>query len=233
MVARLDGEERARRALIGAVSHDLRTPITALRLLADADRGRRRRRDDVARVRRAHAPHVTPSATLIDDLFELTRLEAGELRWSMEQVALDELVARHRRGDAPGAEPRRRGGRRAASRRRPAGARRRRDVQRVLFNLIQNAIRHTPADGTVTVRAARAGEGVEIEVADTGAGIPAEDARAGLRPFHRSTRRARTRAPASGSRSRARSSRPTAGASGSPTPRGDVGAGPAGHGRQC
>jgi len=40
----------------------------------------------------------------------------------------------------------------------------------VLFNLIQNAIRHTPADGSVTVRAASAGSSVEIEVADTGAG---------------------------------------------------------------
>jgi signal transduction histidine kinase len=44
-------------------------------------------------------------------------------------------------------------------------------LQRVLFNLIQNAIRHTPADGSVTVRAEPAGEWVEIEVADTGEGI--------------------------------------------------------------
>jgi signal transduction histidine kinase len=44
-------------------------------------------------------------------------------------------------------------------------------IQRVLFNLIQNAIRHTPADGSVTVRAAIAGDGVQVEVADTGSGI--------------------------------------------------------------
>jgi signal transduction histidine kinase len=48
-------------------------------------------------------------------------------------------------------------------------------IQRVLFNLIQNAIRHTPADGSVTVRAVRALEGVQIEVADTGTGIAAPD----------------------------------------------------------
>jgi signal transduction histidine kinase len=46
-------------------------------------------------------------------------------------------------------------------------------LQRVLFNLIRNAIRHTPADGSVTVRAEPAGNWVEIEVADTGEGIPA------------------------------------------------------------
>jgi len=45
----------------------------------------------------------------------------------------------------------------------------------VLFNLIQNAIRHTPADGSVTVRAARTATDVEIEVADTGSGIAAAD----------------------------------------------------------
>jgi signal transduction histidine kinase len=48
-------------------------------------------------------------------------------------------------------------------------------LQRVLFNLIQNAIRHTPADGSVTVSAERAQDHLEIEVADTGHGIaPAE-----------------------------------------------------------
>ena len=45
----------------------------------------------------------------------------------------------------------------------------------MLFNLIQNAIRHTPADGSVTVRAASAGSSVEIEVADTGEGIAPGD----------------------------------------------------------
>ena len=44
-------------------------------------------------------------------------------------------------------------------------------LQRVLFNLIQNAIRHTPADGSVVVRAQRAPAAVEIEVADSGEGI--------------------------------------------------------------
>src|SRR6185503_2687782 len=51
-------------------------------------------------------------------------------------------------------------------------------LQRVLFNLIQNAIRHTPADGSVVVRAEPSATGVEIEVADTGSGIaPDERAR--------------------------------------------------------
>ena len=75
-------------------------------------------------------------------------------------------------------------------------------LQRVLFNLIQNAIRHTPADGSVTVRAEPAGEWVEIEVADTGSGIPLEDRERLFDPFVRGAagddrgrpRRARARA---------------------------------------
>jgi signal transduction histidine kinase len=63
-------------------------------------------------------------------------------------------------------------------------------LQRVLFNLIQNAIRHTPPDGTVTVRTARAGadggvDHVEIEVADTGTGIPSADRERVFIPFER------------------------------------------------
>ena len=58
-------------------------------------------------------------------------------------------------------------------------------LQRVLFNLIQNAIRHTPADGSVTVEAESAGEAIEIEVADTGGGIPARDRERVFEPFFR------------------------------------------------
>jgi signal transduction histidine kinase len=58
-------------------------------------------------------------------------------------------------------------------------------LQRVLFNLIQNAIRHTPADGSVVVRAAPAGDAVEIEIADTGAGITAADRERVFEPFFR------------------------------------------------
>mgnify|MGYP002682912894 CR=1 FL=1 len=58
-------------------------------------------------------------------------------------------------------------------------------VQRVLFNLIQNAIRHTPADGSITVRASATDEGVMVEVADDGAGIPLDDRPHVFEPFFR------------------------------------------------
>jgi len=181
----MDDAERMRRDLVAAVSHDLRTPITSLRLLTDAVA------DDVVDepTRRAYLAqmrtHVDALAALIDDLFELSRIEAGEIAWSLEQVPLDELVgetvdamrvqadARHVRVRAelpPGLRP---------ARADPE------KLQRVLFNLIQNAIRHTPADGSVVVRAAPAGDVVEIEVADTGGGIAPGDRDRVFEPFFR------------------------------------------------
>ena len=58
-------------------------------------------------------------------------------------------------------------------------------LQRVLFNLIQNAIHHTPPDGSVTVRAEGIGDTIEIEVADTGTGIAGEHRARVFEPFYR------------------------------------------------
>ncbi len=172
MVAKVAAEERARRELVAAVSHDLRTPITTLQLIAEG------LEDDIFEPERAHeqlrliSTHVRALGSLIDDLFELSRLEAGDVQWSMEQVALGELV--HETIEAM--QPQARAGRVAvrAELEEPLSAARGNpeQLQRVLFNLIQNAIRHTPADGSVIVRAERApGPAVEVEVADSGSGI--------------------------------------------------------------
>ncbi len=55
----------------------------------------------------------------------------------------------------------------------------------MLFNLIQNAIRHTPADGSVTVLAEANGAGIEVEVADTGTGLATTDRERAFEPFYR------------------------------------------------
>jgi len=190
MVARLAAAETqreeadgARRSLIAAVSHDLRTPVTALRLLADAVDDEigdpETRREYVRRL----GVHVRALGALIDDLFELTRIEAGEVTWTMRQVQIDELVEETVAAMAPAALA---GGISVHAEidpsLAPAHANPER-IQRVLFNLIQNAIRHTPADGSVTVRAASAGACVEIEVADTGEGIVPDDRERVFAPF--------------------------------------------------
>jgi signal transduction histidine kinase len=185
MVERLDGEERARRTLFAAVSHDLRTPITALGLLATAiddevvDPGKRR--EYAARM----STHVRALGALIDDLFELTRLQSGDLSWTMEHVRVDELLQEAVEAMRPAAEA----GAVAVRAELPAGLAAPRgnpeQLQRVLFNLIQNAIRHTPPDGSVTVRAEGVDGAVEVEVADTGGGIDADARQRVFEPFYR------------------------------------------------
>ncbi len=176
--------EEARRQLVAAASHDLRTPLASLRLLVESiDDGvvtGATRDRYLAEIR----THVGVLSGLIDDLFELSRIEAGDISWTMRQVELGELI-----GDtvaamrAPAAE---RGVRIAAELSGEVIAEANAEkVQRVLFNLIQNAIRHTPADGSVTVRARAARGGVEVEVADDGEGIAAADGARVFEAFYR------------------------------------------------
>jgi signal transduction histidine kinase len=172
MAAKVAGEERARRELVASVSHDLRTPITTLQLIAEGLEDGIFEPERVREQLQLMATHVRTLGALIDDLFELSRLEAGEVHWSMQQIRLEQLVqetieAMRPQADAGGVAVRAE----LHERLRPTRGNPE-QLQRVLFNLIQNAIRHTPADGSVVVRAQSApGPAVEIEVADTGRGI--------------------------------------------------------------
>jgi signal transduction histidine kinase len=182
MIERLTAEEAARdqsdtsrRHLVAAASHDLRTPITSLRLLAEAIDDDvvvgQRRREYVQRM----LVHIEALSALIDDLFELSRLEAGDITWTLERVALGALVNEtvdamrvHAdakrvmvRADLPTQL--------ALARANPE------KLQRVLFNLIQNAIRHSPADGSVVVRAEALDDVLEVEVENAGDAIPPEE----------------------------------------------------------
>jgi signal transduction histidine kinase len=170
-----EAAEATRRQMVAAVSHDLRTPLASLQLLVEAvddeivDEKTRRRYLATMRT------NVGSLSTLIDELFELSRIEAGDIEWSIRQVELGMLVdetvaAMQPEAGAKGVEIRTQLG--EGELRAKADPEK---VQRVLFNLIRNAIRHTPADGSVTVRAKSDRGGVEIEVADTGDGIPAAD----------------------------------------------------------
>lgn len=184
--AERDAAEQARRDLIAAVSHDLRTPLTSLRLLARAiDDGVVGVNGDVDQPLEEMSGHIDVLGALVDDLFELTRLEAGDINWSMQRVQLGDLVEETVDAMRTQAAAKRVAVEaRVAAELTPAEANPEK-VQRVLFNLIQNAIRHTPADGSVTVAAEGNGSELVVEVADTGDGIdPAERARI-FEPFYR------------------------------------------------
>jgi signal transduction histidine kinase len=164
--------EESRRELVSWVSHDLRTPLAGLRAMAEA------LEDGIAaEPGRFHAQiriEVDRMAALVDDLFELSRIHAGVLRLAPEPVALGDLVSEALAGADPVARARRvrlgghvdAGLEVAAD---PAG------LSRVVSNLLMNAIRHTPADGTVEVIGRQVPDGIELSVSDGCGGLPADE----------------------------------------------------------
>jgi two-component system OmpR family sensor kinase len=173
----LERTDALRRELVANVSHDLRTPLAALRgyietlilkqdSLASAER---------TRYLEIAARHSERLGRLIEDLFELSKLEANEVRLQLERCSIAELVqdvvqrfeiAAQREGvslggdirpDLPDAEV---------------------DIrlmERVLQNLIENSIHHTPRGGRVVVRADAEHGRLRVQVSDTGTGIPEEE----------------------------------------------------------
>jgi signal transduction histidine kinase len=177
--------EEARRQIVAAASHDLRTPLASLRLLVESIDDGVATGETRDRYLKEIRTHVAVLSDLIDDLFELSRIEAGDISWTMRQVELRDLI-----GDTVAAmrAPAEQRGVTIAAELPPGQVIARANaekVQRVLFNLIQNAIRHTPADGSVTVRARSAGRGVEVEVADSGEGISDADGERVFEAFYR------------------------------------------------
>ena len=111
---------------------------------------------------------------LVDDLFELARIDAGALTLELREVRLDGLVEGCVRGVEARAEAR---GVRLESRVEggvPAVRCAPDHLERVLLNLLTNALRHTPSDGSVAVLVASASDGVRVSVEDTGEGIAPE-----------------------------------------------------------
>jgi signal transduction histidine kinase len=185
VIAQRDAAETARRDLVAAVSHDLRTPLTSLRLLSEAIEDELVDRETRRRYLEQMSVHIRSLSGLIEDLFELSRLEAGDIQWSLGQVQIDELVEETVEAMRPHADARHVDVRAALPAELAPARANPEKLQRVLFNLIQNAIRHTPADGSVTVLAESNGRTVEVEVADTGSGVPVDERARAFEPFYR------------------------------------------------
>ena len=164
--------ETSRRELISWVSHDLRTPLTGIRLMTEAlEDGLA---DDPAEYRRRIRTEADRMARMVDDLFELSRIHAGVLRIDPETVALGDLVSEALAGADPLARLRRirldghvePGVAVVAD---PAG------LSRVISNLLMNAIRHTPEDGTVEITGRSVPGGVELSVVDACGGLSEDE----------------------------------------------------------
>ncbi|MDQ3661582.1 MAG: ATP-binding protein [Actinomycetota bacterium] len=168
--------ERSRRELVAWVSHDLRTPLAGIRAMAEAlEDGMAS--DDVtaSRYHRTLRVETDRLAGLVDDLFELSRINAGNLRLELESVSLGDLVSDALSAAAGVA---RAGGVRLDGRlatetlELEASAP---EIARVISNLLENAIHHTPAEGVVTVEAGAQKGHAYVAVADACGGIPDSD----------------------------------------------------------
>jgi signal transduction histidine kinase len=165
--------EDSRRELVAWVSHDLRTPLAGIRAMAEAlEDGVADDPDVVARYHATMRVEADRLAALVDDLFELSRTQAGALRLHLERVSLRDLVTDLVAGTAPLAEAKgvRLEGRVSAPP--PELAVSTPELLRALRNIIENAIRHTPSDGTVVVEAGRDADRAYVSVVDDGGGIP-------------------------------------------------------------
>jgi signal transduction histidine kinase len=192
MAANLEHLFDARRQLVAWASHDLRAPVAAIRAMLEAIEDGLAEPADYLE---ALAEQTSTLAMLIDDLFELAQIDAGALALEMRESLLGDLVVSCVRGLE--AEARARGVRLEVSLAEPlpAVSCAPPQVQRVLLNLLTNALRHTPADGSVLVTARPTGSQLEVVVEDTGDGLT-EHARE--RMFDRFWRADTARTPAAG-----------------------------------
>ena len=182
MAAELESLFDARRELIAAASHDLRTPVASITAMLEAIE------DGLAQPEEYLAPlqeHARRLASLVDDLFELARIDAGALSHELQIVAVAPLVDSCVRGVE--AVARARGvtldqqlGEAPLVRCSPD------QVERVLLNLLTNALQHTPSDGAIAVRLNADDDHVTVSVEDTGSGLTAEAARRMFDRFWRS-----------------------------------------------
>ncbi len=173
----LQQTDSLRRELVANVSHDLRTPLSSLKgyletlLLKDAEISEQERRSYLEIAHR----HADRLSRLVIELFELAKLEANEIQPQLESFSLAELVfdvaqkfqlrAQQKQieirveveADIPFVDA-------------DLGM-----IERVLDNLIDNALRHTPANGVVRLQLIRRQDQVDVLVADTGHGIEADE----------------------------------------------------------
>jgi signal transduction histidine kinase len=167
--------EASRRELVAGVTHDLRTPLAGIQAMAEAlEDGVAGDPQTIARYHLGIRTETDRLAGMVDELFELSRIQAGALHLTMQRVALADLVDDALVSIAPVARAK---GVRVAARAQPGMPV---DVDaselgRALRNLLANAVRHTPSDGTIEVHSAEQGAVAHVTISDACGGIPEPD----------------------------------------------------------
>ncbi|MDK2816068.1 MAG: two-component system, OmpR family, sensor histidine kinase ResE [Moorella sp. (in: firmicutes)] len=168
--------EQLRREFLASVSHDLRTPLSFIQgyaeALADGLAAGEKERQEYTNIILTEAGRLR---RLVDDLFDLNKMAAGQLSLEMADVDIGELLAgvarkyrpllaEHKLELAVEIQPSLPGIRADAGR-----------LEQIMANLLDNARHHTPPGGRIRITAGLVGNEIKVSVADTGSGIPPED----------------------------------------------------------
>jgi signal transduction histidine kinase len=173
MAARLEQLFDVRTQLVAWASHDLRTPLTSIQAMLEA------LEDGLAEPERYFASlreQVHVLSLIVEDLFELSRIDAGVLTLEVADTQLDPLIEACLRGVEPEAHTRKIRLDADLDSALPVRCAPEK-VERVLYNLLANALRHTPTDGAVAVRVRPLANEVCVSVEDTGTGFLPEGVR--------------------------------------------------------
>jgi signal transduction histidine kinase len=182
MAAELESVERLRRDLVANVSHELKTPISALRAhLENILDGVEEPDQSTITVMLEQSERL---GRLVEQLLDLSRLESGVVALEREPIPLARVVDRVIREVQMGRD-RSIGIRSFVPADLPPVLADEERVHQVLFNLIDNGLRFTPAGGVVTVSAIVQGDRCEVSIEDTGPGIPEEHQRFVFERFYR------------------------------------------------
>jgi signal transduction histidine kinase len=175
-LAELKMLEKVRRELVANISHDLRTPVTAIHGYAET---LWLKKNELADTQRDYYTHIILQSadrlkSLVEELFELSKLDAPESTPRREPINLRELVqevyqAFQLQASRKDISLSCTNGEGVTIVEIDAGM-----MERALQNLVDNAIKYTPAGGSVAIRITEYGSTVEVSVADTGAGIAPE-----------------------------------------------------------
>ncbi len=178
-----EAANRSKDRFLAALSHELRTPLTPVLLVSEVHAKSKKLSEDLREDFEMIHRNIVLEAQLIDDLLDVSRIQQGKMRFDFKLVNVHEAIARalemlrsevEEKGIAVRQELR------ATPATLEADPKR---LRQVLCNLLRNAVKFTPHGGTITVHTARDQSALQISIADTGAGLAAENLERIFQPF--------------------------------------------------